>query len=650
MFMVETPPPGKGPVDPEAAALEALQAVWALTDRQGCFIHVSEAWCRHLGAPPAAWQSRHWSEWVHPEDLPDTPQAADRRWRDPSGEWRWYRHVVAEQGAQVLHVLQDLHQRKLQELIWSDQATLLESLRQHLPGVFYKLEPGPDGQPRVMFVNEGVRELMEFAPQEVENDFRKVFERIHPDDREGFMNLIGEALKTNQPRDYEYRVVLPVKGLRYIAGRASSANQSNGKRARFGYQYDVTEHKLYQDAMVQARAAQQASAAKSEFLSRMSHELRTPLNAILGFAQLLKLSQAERLGTEQLQRVDVIERAGQHLLAVINDVLDLSRIEAGRMPLNLSAVPVTQAFEQAQNLVTSLARDSHVMLLPYAVDSIYPRLLAVRADAVRLQQILVNLLSNAIKYNRQGGSVRLTARVSGQEIGLEVADTGVGLSDNQLAHLFEPFNRLGAENSVVEGSGIGLVIVQRLLQLMDGRLEVASVPGQGTQMTCWLPLASEYAVSGGLPEGHSQSRGDEEPELLDSGANELVSILYVEDNEVNIALVSSVLDMRPQCRLAVARSGAQALEMARQARPDLLLLDMHLGDMSGLELASLLDRDDRTEGILRIGLSADAMPEAIREAQARGFRDYITKPIDVAAFLATIDKLIEEVAFRRRLS
>ncbi|WP_374317871.1 ATP-binding protein [Aquabacterium sp.] len=642
-------PEGQGPIDPPLAALEALQAVWALTDQQGCFTQLSDAWCRHLQVAPPAMAGQHWTDWVHPDDLAgDVACGLDQRWRSAAGGWRWHHHIVVPHGEQQLHVIQDIDERKQRELIWCDQATLLESLRLHLPGVFYKLEPGPDGRPRVMFVNEGVRELMEFAPEEVELDFNKVFERIHPDDRAGFVSLINEALKTNQPRDYEYRVVLPQKGVRYIAGRASSAHQSNGTRARFGYQYDVTEHKLYQDAMVQARAAQQASAAKSEFLSRMSHELRTPLNAILGFAQLLKLSRAEPLGHEQLDRVDVIERAGQHLLAVINDVLDLSRIEAGRMPLSPIAVPVVGAFEQAMGLVSGLARDKHVMLLPMGVAVDQPSLLAVRADAVRLQQVLVNLVSNAIKYNRQGGSVRLTAHIVGAEVGLEVADTGVGLSDAQVSHLFEPFNRLGAENTAVEGSGIGLVIVQRLLQLMDGRLEVSSRLGVGTRMTCWLPLASLGNVE--TPVGHAAPAPLDAPDEAGSAPPQPVSILYVEDNEVNVALVSSVLAMRPQCRLEVARSGAEAIRLAQRARPDLLLLDMHLGDMTGLELASQLDRDVQTEGILRVALSADAMPEAIREAQARGFREYITKPIDVPAFLAVIDRLVEEVDFRRRLS
>lgn len=645
--MSEAPPLGAAPFDPPLAALNALKAVWAMTDEQGRLTEASTPWCAHLGVSAADVLGQPWQSWVHPDDVAsaDLFQGADQRWRCADGGWRWHRHVVVATAQGGLHVIQDIDARKQQELTWCDQATLLESLRLHLPGVFYKLEPGPDGRPRVMFVNEGVRELMEFSPEEVELDFNKVFERIHPDDRAGFTALIGEALQTNQPRDYEYRVVLPKKGIRYIAGRASSAAQSNGPRARFGYQYDVTEHKLYQEAMVQARAAQQASAAKSEFLSRMSHELRTPLNAILGFAQLLKLSRSEPLGTEQLDRVDVIERAGQHLLAVINDVLDLSRIEAGRMPLTPMPVPVVGAFEQAMDLVSALARDKQVLLLPMGVAVEQPGLLAVRADAVRLQQVLVNLLSNAIKYNRQGGSVRLTAHIVGCEVGLEVSDTGVGLSDAQVSHLFEPFNRLGAENTAVEGSGIGLVIVQRLLQLMDGRLEVSSRLGVGTRMTCWLPLASLVPIevpSGEETPAHS-APADEGPSQQVSP----VSVLYVEDNEVNVALVSSVLAMRPQCRLEVARSGGEAIRLAQRARPDLLLLDMHLGDMSGLELASLLDRDSQTEGITRVALSADAMPEVIREAQARGFREYITKPIDVSAFLAVIDRLVEEIAFRR---
>ena len=222
--------------------------------------------------------------------------------------------------------------------------------------------------------------------------------------------------------------------------------------------------------------AERANDSKSEFLSRMSHELRTPLNAILGFAQLLKMSTAEPLGAEQWERVDVLERAGRHLLALVNDVLDLSRIEAGHMALHIGAMGVRGVFDEVHSLVVSTAHAHRVTLHRPIWPDLPEGPLTVRADMLRLQQVLVNLMTNAIKYNRPGGDVWLAASLVGNEVCLSVRDNGHGMTTEQQAHLFEPFNRLGAETSDIDGSGIGMVIVQRLVQLMGGRLSLRSAP------------------------------------------------------------------------------------------------------------------------------------------------------------------------------
>lgn len=597
-----------------------------------------------------------WAERVHPEDF--LPSDADRRWRMADGSWRWFAHRTQQVGEQTLHVLQDIDDRKQREIEHSDAAALLESLRSHLPGVFYKLDADEQGVPHVTFVSDAVRDVLGYEPEEVESDFRRIFDRVHPDDRERFQAIVANALRTNADTTFEYRVVLPGKGVRHLAGRACSALQSTGRHARFGYQHDVTEQKLYQEALLQARAAEQASEVKSEFLSRMSHELRTPLNAILGFAQLLKLSHNEPLGAEQWSRVDVLERAGRHLLALVNDVLDLSRIEAGHMALHLGAVGVRGVFDEVLNLVVSTAHAHRVSLRRPAWPDLPEGPLTVRADMLRLQQVLVNLMTNAIKYNRPGGDVWLSAAVVGQEVCLSVRDNGQGMTAEQQAHLFEPFNRLGAEGSDIDGSGIGMVIVQRLVQLMGGRLSLRSAPGEGTEVSVFLPRAEPHDVAlasvpvavvsqpGDAVEGQAEAVADEaaqavslqqQPQPQPSPAC-AVDVLCVEDNEVNIALLRSILELRPACVLRVARSGAEALQLAAHQRPDLMLIDMQLGDMSGLDLASQLDRDASTAGIPRIALSADAMPATIREAQARGFIAYVTKPVDVRPFLATLDE------------
>ncbi|HYR25888.1 MAG TPA: ATP-binding protein, partial [Aquabacterium sp.] len=253
--------------------------------------------------------------------------------------------------------------------------------------------------------------------------------------------------------------------------------------------------------------------------------------------------------------------------------------------------------------------------------------LHVQADRVRLRQVLVNLLGNAIKYNRPDGEVRVRSQAHGDEVLIEVSDTGIGLSPAQQAHLFEPFNRLGAERTGVEGTGIGLVIVRRLIELMHGRMDVTSAPGQGSTFRLTLPLAEQRP----LPSEHGA--------WLDLPAQpQSATILYAEDNEVNIMLVQQVLTLRPGWRLLVGTSGQRALELARRSPPDLMLIDMHLGDMTGFELADALDREPHLRNVPRVALSADAMPDRIHAARNRGFRAYLTKPLDVMALLRCLDE------------
>ena len=519
---------------------------------------------------------------------------------------------------------------------------VLASLSRNVPGVLYVLEPDHRGLPSVVYCSDGVRDILGIAPDEWKACFESAYEHVYPADRSMVRVLCESAMKASDPAEFEFRVVLGDKGVRTVAGKAMSGCQLNGRFARVGYIHDVTEEKLYRSATVQAQAAEQASAAKSEFLSRMSHELRTPLNAILGFAQLLKMPDSEPLTGGQRQKIEVMEQAGQHLLAVINDVLDLSRIESGRLPLSLEPVSSRAAFEHALDLVGSLAAEGGVHLQPCSeCDD-----LTVLADRTRLQQVLVNLLSNGVKYNRRGGRVSVQARREGERVMLEVSDTGRGMTEDQMAHLFEPFNRLGAEQTGVEGSGIGLVIVKRLLQVMDGDLDVQSTPDEGTRMRCWLPVATAPALV-------RAPLAADEPPALDGGmaddpdGHPRLDLLYAEDNQINIDLVTEILSLLPWCRVTVAHNGTEALAAVRRRRPDVLLLDMQLGDMSGFDVVRLLDQDVETTGIPRVALSADAMPDTIRRAQAWGFKAYLTKPLDVTQLISTVELLSQEVAAAR---
>ena len=393
---------------------------------------------------------------------------------------------------------------------------------------------------------------------------------------------------------------------------------------------DITGRKQAEAALLAARAAERANAAKTEFLSRMSHELRTPLNAVLGFAQLLQIDATQPLQPEQRARVHHIENAGGHLLAMINDVLDLSRIESGGMTLAPETLALPALVQESLALVDMLAQ-THEVLLRVDPGHAAQGPQHLHADHLRLRQVLVNLLSNAVKYNRRGGSVtvRWAPSSGARTVAIQVSDTGHGLSPDQRSHLFEPFNRLGAERSGIEGTGIGLVVTHRLVQLMGGALEVESQPGVGSCFTVTLPAAPA--------DGSESAARSTQPGAAAPRGGTLHTVLYAEDNPMNVELVREVLGLRADCRLVVARNGREAVTLATSERPDLLLLDMHLGDMTGLEVKAQLARVPGLAEVPCIALSADAMPEPISAATRAGFRAYLTKPLEIGAFLRCVD-------------
>ncbi|MBS0447078.1 MAG: PAS domain S-box protein [Proteobacteria bacterium] len=390
----------------------------------------------------------------------------------------------------------------------------------------------------------------------------------------------------------------------------------------------------------QARLAlEAASEAKTEFLSRMSHELRTPLNAVLGFAQLLRVDTKQPPSAKQMQRIEHIENAGAHLLALVNDVLDLSRVESGEMSVTEEAVDLALVAEEASTMISPLVTQGGIELinssLPDADHAGLARFGAtlrradevwVLADRVRLRQVLVNLLSNAVKYNRQGGSVALSWKVADRRCEVTIADTGCGIAPEDLQRLFEPFNRLGAEASRVEGTGIGLVLSRRLMRLMGGELTIGSAVGQGTTATLTLRLARAPAPVRAVA---SPSR----PGVLGGS----LDVLYAEDNEVNAELVRQIVGLRPAVTLRIAENGRTALRMAHERPPELMLVDMHLGDMTGLELAHALRSSQATQQIKLVALSADALPEQIETAMSHGFENYLTKPVDFRQLLDLLD-------------
>lgn len=389
---------------------------------------------------------------------------------------------------------------------------------------------------------------------------------------------------------------------------------------------DISARKEAESAVRAADLALQANAAKTQFLSRMSHELRTPLNAVLGFAQLLRLDRSHPLPAEAVRRVEQIELAGTHLLALIGDVLDLSRIEAGQLQVSPEVVDVLEVATECCTLLRAQAEAANVQLsLQGAGVHGVPRML-VRADRVRLRQVLLNLLSNAIKYNRAGGSARVEWIRNETHAEIHVVDNGIGISETQQAHLFEPFNRLGAERSSVEGTGIGLVLARYLVELMGGELRVKSRSGTGTRVELMLDCAEPGAAI------EQQMRQTTRPASLGR-----LRVLYAEDNQVNVEIVRGALLAHPGFELHVASSGSQALDLARAVGPDVMLVDMHLGDTTGLELAAALLADPRTQHIRLVALSADALPAQINAALRLGFEAYLTKPVDIPQLLRVLE-------------
>jgi len=374
------------------------------------------------------------------------------------------------------------------------------------------------------------------------------------------------------------------------------------------------------------REAKEANAAKSDFLSRMSHELRTPMNAILGFVQLLELDPS--LGEDQLDWVGEISRAGQHLLSLLDDILDLARIESGRIHLSIEPVALQPLLVECRDLMSPIAERSQIRL---ALETSGDVLL--RADRVRLKQALLNLMSNAIKYNRPAGSVAVSVASAGDgRVRISVTDTGPGIPEAKLGQLFEPFNRLGAEHSEVEGTGIGLCIVSTLCELMGGSVGVDSRVGEGS--TFWIDLPTDDRVVEVAPAAVAGSKPAEA-----APAEGLHTVLYIEDNPINLRLVERIFEMRNHIELISAHEPGLGLELAKLRVPELILLDINLPGMDGYEVLKRLRADPELAPIPVVALTASAMPGDIERGKRAGFNDYLTKPINVADLLALADGL-----------
>ncbi len=383
-------------------------------------------------------------------------------------------------------------------------------------------------------------------------------------------------------------------------------------------------------------AAEKASMAKSTFLSQMSHELRTPLNAVLGFAQVME-SGSPLPTPAQKRSLDQILKAGWYLLELINEILDLAQIESGRLTLSREPVSLNQVMLECQAMIEPQAQRRGIRMTFARFHTPY----FVLADRTRVKQVLINLLFNAIKYNRPGGSVVVDCMPSPpNSIRISVRDTGEGLSPDKLAQLFQPFNRLGKEAGIEEGTGIGLVVAKRLIELMGGIIGVDSIVGTGTVFWVELSLCNPPQ----LADERTDAAAFYRPSAKAGAA--LRTLLYIEDNPANLQLVEELITRRPDLRLLSAADGNLGIELAREFLPEMILMDINLPGINGIEVMKLLRKDPATAHIPIVALSANVVPSDIKKGLDAGFFRYLTKPIVINEFMDALGVALEFSATR----
>ncbi len=396
---------------------------------------------------------------------------------------------------------------------------------------------------------------------------------------------------------------------------------------------DVTRERSLEDLRRRKLAAERASQAKSQFMSHISHELRTPLHAILGFAQMMAIDHQNPLPEEHLTRLEVVMHSGRRLLSLIDQLLQITKIETGKRTFTLRDVNVQFVVRHCINALQPMADAAGVHVV---VDIESPHTAAVRADSGALEQILTNLISNAIKYNHRDGEVRLIYRAVGELGELAVIDTGSGITDSQKGRMYEPFDRLGADRSAVPGVGLGLVITKQLVEAMKGTIHVHSEVGVGSTFTFQLPASSAR-------EADTEPLDFDLPSQWHTGTEH--TVLYIEDDDVNLILMEQLFATQPEWRLHCVSTGVEGITSAVRIRPSLILLDMNLPDMNGVEVFKRLRQDPRARDIPVVAVSADALPDHVQRVLQLGFDGYWTKPLDL---VVTIGKLKQILAQLRR--
>jgi len=390
-----------------------------------------------------------------------------------------------------------------------------------------------------------------------------------------------------------------------------------------------TEEQNMRDLKMAKQVAEKASHAKTEFLSRMSHELRTPMNAILGFTQILQVDTDKVLPPSYQQSLKEIMNAGQHLLELINDILDLARIESGKLQLSLEPIALRDLFTACENLIMPLVSE-HGLSIEFS----QPKNISFMGDMTKIKQVMLNLLSNAVKYNRKHGHIKVWSELSNDKMLISVQDQGMGIPEERQNELFTAFSRIDADNTGIEGTGIGLVITRNLMERMGGHIDFSCTEDEGTTFWITLPLLDQQPHESSATGNHNVNNSA----ALQAGP-QTFSILYVEDNEVNIRLIQQALQNHAQLTLTTATTAEQGLELLNNQLYDLILLDIYLPGMSGFDLLKIIRSNPATHSIPVFGISANAMQADIDQAKQAGFDRYITKPVDLGRLISAINSV-----------
>jgi PAS domain S-box-containing protein len=629
------------------------QGIWFL-DNDGRTTDVNAAMCRLLGRPREQVVGRPVFDFFAGADSDIlTRQLELRRQgrkegyeigivRPDGSRVECFNNATPLQDAQGLKIgsvgmLTDLTPLKLASAALQASQARLRAVLEAFPGYIAAV----DGEGRYSYVNAAMARLMGGDPQQV---IGRSVDEIVPGQaihrRADFEQLRhGQVIvdETELP-PAEGRPTLHLQNTR-VAGPVDE----QGRFECYAFGIDITALKEGEARLREAKEqAERANQAKSQFMSQMSHELRTPLNAILGFGQLLQTDTQQPLAPAHAHQLREMTAAAQHLLSLIDGLLDLGRIEAGHLSLRLQPVALCEVMDDALRLVASQAARHGVQLPPLQAPGIWP---VVQADRTRLLQVLLNLLSNAVKYNRMGGRVGVACRVeprtvhassalhaAGEVVTVTIIDEGQGLAAEEQARLFEPFERLWAEGSNIEGTGIGLALSRQLVQAMGGTIGVDSARGEGSRFWVQLPCARPDALAGVPSDAVPPSTNEVSPAALAAPA----TVLYIEDNPVNALVMKAMAERIPGLELLVGEDGAAGLLLAAERRPALILTDIQMPGLDGFEVLRRLRADPALRAIPVVAISADAMPQTQQRGQSEGFDDYLTKPVEMPALQACI--------------